>query len=495
MSSVRQTSVLLIKLDHQKTEEGERTMFEQNNEPVEMVTIPRAEYEALKALIPLVETLTARVAELEARLNKNSKNSGKPPSTDKKGTVKNSRISTGKASGGQPGHIGSTLKLNPAPDTIIKLTPKEVCECGGHIKALDGHSTRQQTDIEPVKLVTIEYHAHSGVCELCNKEHKASFPKGINSPASYGDNISAWITYLTGYQLLPLKRTTELVQDLLGIKLSQGTIVARAAEAYDKLETSEELIKEEIINSPIVHVDETGMRVEGSNYWLHSAGTDSATVYGIHKKRGKEAMDDMAILPKFRGTLVHDHWRSYYGYNLCAHAECNIHHLRTLIFLHEELGQTWAEEMIVLLLRIKKHVDLSKLFDTKQLEQADIDYYQTLYRKILAQGLAVLESTDSASQPIDSKRMLKRLSKFEQETLLFMLDFDVPFTNNLAERDIRMPKTKQKISGGFRNYNGAKHFSRVRGFISTSKKKGKNVLDGLISVFGGNPGKFLYPDI
>ena len=165
--------------------------------------------------------------------------------------------------------------------------------------------------------------------------------------------------------------------------------------------------------------------------------------------------------------------------------------MRTLIFLFEELGQIWAGEMITLLLRIKEHVALSSLFGAKELIQDDIDCYETLYRNILAQGQAEWEA--SAIQHVEAKRLLNRLGKFEAETLLFMLDFDVPFTNNLAERDIRMPKTKQKISGGFRSYSGAKHFARIRGYISTAKKKGKNVLNGLVSVFNGNSAEFLYP--
>ena len=460
---------------------------------VKMVTIPLEEYEALKALIPLVAALKAEIAELKAQINKNSKNSGKPPSSDKKGAVKNSRTSTGKPSGGQRRHKGNTLNISPTPDKILKLVPKETCECGGHIKVKEEYITRQQTDIVPLQTITTEYRAHDGRCEACNKEHKSSFPKGVDSPASYGKNIAAIITYLTQYQLLPLKRTTELFSDLFGVNISQGTIVTRAKEAYELLETTEALIKDEIINSPVAHADETGSRVAGSNYWLHSVGTKTATVYSIHNKRGKEAMDEMAILPSFRGTLVHDHWRSYYKYIYCAHAECNAHHLRTLIFLHEELGQAWAEEMIILLLRIKKHVDLSRLFGAKELAQPDIDCYETLYRNILAQGRVEWES--SANQHIEAKRLLKRLGKFEAETLLFMLDFNVPFTNNLAERDVRMPKTKQKISGGFRSYSGAKHFARIRGFISTTKKKGKNALCGLISVFDGNSGEYLYPQL
>ena len=260
-------------------------------------------------------------------------------------------------------------------------------------------------------------------------------------------------------------------------------------EAYCNLEDTEKQTKQELIKSNVVNYDESGMRVLGKNYWLHSAGTELATVYSIHEKRGREAMDDMGILPFFLGTAIHDHLMSYYQYDQCAHGECNEHHLRHLKFLFEDLNCVWAGAMACLLLRIKRHVDLSKVYGADRLEQTDIEIYENTYRKILE------ESYEDVSQaPVEPRRMVKRMSKYEQETLMFMYDFSVPFTNNLAERDIRMPKAKQKISGGFRSEEGAKSFARIRGFISTVKKKGKNVLNGLNAVFEGNATGFLYPD-
>ena len=200
-------------------------------------------------------------------------------------------------------------------------------------------------------------------------------------------------------------------------------------------------------------------------------------------------MDEMGILPFFCGTAIHDHLMSYYKYDQCAHGECNEHHLRHLKFLFEDLNCSWAGAMACLLLRIKRHIDLSKAYGSDRLEQTDIEIYENTYRKILE------ESYEDVSQaPVEPRRMVNRMIKYEQETLLFMYDFSVPFTNNLAERDIRMPKAKQKISGGFRSGEGAKSFARIRGFISTIKKKGKKVLDGLNAVFEGNATGFLYPD-
>jgi transposase-like protein len=334
----------------------------------------------------------------------------------------------------------------------------------------------------------VEYRANDGVCAKCGKVHKASFPEGVDGTVCYGENIQAVVTYLTNYQLIPLKRTTELMQDLFGLKISQGTVVAAGQEAYDKLSDAESSIKQELLESDVVHFDETSMRVKGKTQWMHSAGSQTATLYGIHQKRGCEAMDEIGILPSFTGTAIHDHWKSYYHYDHCAHGECNEHHLRTLKYLYEDLGVNWAFEMACLLLRIKKHVDLSKCFGANQLEQADIEEYQRLYHEILK------NADTSKTAPIEERRMANRLTKYDQETLLFMLDFDVPFTNNLAERDVRMPKAKQKISGCFRSDAGAKAFARIRGFISTVKKQKKGAFDGLIAIFKGNAKDFLYPE-
>jgi len=439
----------------------------------------------------LVASMTARITELEARLNKNSRNSNRPPSSDgpRKGGPKNSRVPSGKPSGGQPGHEGSTKGLSPAPDTVIELKPKNECECGGKIVVqTDAFTVRQVTDVLPATVITVEYRAEEGVCAKCGKVHRASFPEGVCGTASYGGNIQAIATYLTNYQLLPLKRTTELINDLFGLKISQGMVVNAGQEAYDKLGGAEIGIRRELLGSDVVHFDETGMRVGGKTQWLHSAGTQGATLYGIHEKRGYEAMDAIGILPDFTGTAIHDHWKSYYHYSNCAHGECNEHHLRALKYLYEDLGVGWAFEMACLLLRIKEHIGLSKCFGADRLEQGDIEEYQQAYRKI------VNSADQSEESPAEARRLAKRLAEYEQETLLFMLDFDVPFTNNLAERDVRMPKAKQKISGCFRSGSGAKVFARTRSFISTVKKKGKSTFEGLVSVFNGNAKAFLYPE-
>ena len=458
---------------------------------MEMVTIPKHEYEALKALVAALagelEEAKAKIKTLEAQLSKNSSNSNKPPSSDHPGKqVKNSRVKSGKCSGGQAGHEGRTKQPTATPDTVVKLEPQTECTCGGNVIIdNDAYTVRQQEDLQPAKVIRAEYRAHDGKCDRCGKEYKADFPEGVEGPISYGPHLRGMIAYLNAYQLLPLKRTAEMVKHLYGIDISQGTIVNIMNEAYVNLLPVESRLKDEIIRSDIVYFDESGMKVRARLYWIHSASTKECTVYLVHPKRGKDAMDEMGILPVFQGTAIHDHWKSYYHY-LCAHAECNAHHLRHLQWLFEDLGYDWAGEMICLLLRIKRHVDLSRAFGADCLPQEAIDEYECAYRKILALA------GENESPHIESKRMVNRMTAYEQESLLFMYDFDVPFTNNLAERDIRMPKLKQKISGGFRSEDGADAFARIRGFVSTAIKRGKNVYDGLIAVFNGDAYDFMF---
>ena len=468
----------------------------------------------IEALKITVSTLMSKIAELEAKNKKNSSNSSKPPSSDgfqKPKATSSLREKSGRKSGGQKGHEGTTLELTENPDYIVEVKQQQECECGGSIITIeDNVIIRQVTDIQKPKKVVIEYRAQDGICEQCGKIHKASFPKGVNGTTNYGQEVQATVTYLRQCQLLPIKRTTEIMKDLFELDVSQGTIEKASHEAYEKLEETEKLIKEEITGSDVVNFDETGMRVNGSQYWLHSAGTSGATLYTIHEKRGKEGMEAQGILPFFKGTAIHDHWKAYYHY-MCSHSECNAHHLRHLKYLYEVIKQGWAGEMACLLLRIKRHVELSKLFGCDELPMDDIREYEQIYHAILSKGALSLGMTDpyvydeekatnSKAMPkkrkkrTESERMVSRMSEYEQETLLFMYDFSVPFDNNAAEQAVRMPKLRQKISGCFRTTKGAKVFARIRSFITTTKKKGKNIYEGIKASFQGDGSKFLYSE-
>jgi len=297
------------------------------------------------------------------------------------------REKTGRAPGGQEGHTGASLKLSDQPDQVVVLKVKNTCECGGNIIVNESNmEKRQMTDVEPCKTITIEYRAQEGICEDCGKVHKASFPEGVDATAVYGPGIQAVLAYMTNYQFLPLERAVEFVKEIYGIDISQGTIIHADKEVYTKLEPVVPLIKDDIINSDVAGFDESGMRVAGSQHWLHCAATKDAVYYTIHKKRGKEGMDAAGILPDFKGTAIHDHWKAYYQYVLCSHGECNAHHLRHLVFLSTVMGQDWATEMICLLLRIKAHVDYSRLFGANKLGGEDIKEYEGMYRAIIASG-------------------------------------------------------------------------------------------------------------
>jgi transposase len=297
--------------------------------------------------------------------------------------------------------------------------------------------------------------------------------------------------YLNQYHLIPYERVTEIFEDLFGQSISQGTLLNALETSYHNLESTENWIKERILDSNTAHFDETGLYLGGKRVWLHNASTEGFTYYFNHSKRGREAMDDAGILPNYKGVAVHDHWEPYNSYENCAHAFCNVHHLRELIRAYEQDGAYWANEMKELLIEIKEKVDEAKNSGKQALESDMINSYHQRYQNILREAIKTYPSEEEAKDKhkrgrkkrSKSKNLLDRLIKYEKETLRFMEDFEVPFDNSLAERDIRMVKVKQKISGCFRSKDGPNHFCRIRGFISTAKKQGKNILEYLSKTF------------
>lgn len=457
---------------------------------------------AISELTTEVETLRAE----NAKLKTTSKKSNKPPSSDgynkdNKPIIKNQRVKSGKKPGGQPGREGVTRTQTEEPDKVIEIKPiAENCDqCGGNVVLESKACTiRQVVEAERPTVIVIEYQQRKGICETCGKVFAPELPPSAKGAMSVGDTLKAYIAYLTQYQLLPLNRAAQLIKDTYEIKLSEGTLVNAQYEIGNRLDAFVERAKALLINSNVAHFDESGMRVIGRLWWMHVASTDSITLYDILPRRGMEAMDEMGILPQYKGIAVHDHWKSYYHYLLCAHAECNAHILRALLFLYEDCGFAWAGLMCGLLLKIKRHVDLIKLFgEAQRLEAQDVAQYESDYQLVLDAAQEEELETGKAhtdSPKTESRRLRERLEEYAIETLTFMYDFAVPFDNNQAERDIRMPKTKQKISGGFRSESGAKAFARTRSFISTCVKRGLSVLDGLKAVLEGNALTFLGPD-
>lgn len=471
---------------------SEETIIKTYNEGINAVVLLVKDLSnQISILTTQVSSLNQKINELEARQNKNSGNSNKPPSSDGLKKPKNMREKSGKPTGGQPGHEGRTLNKVENPDEIIKLK-KEECNCGKDLSGVEGnYRIRQVVEIPIIKAKVKEYRAYEQVCPDCKRVHKTEFPIGITQPVQYGENMQALITYLTNYQLIPLERAAEILRDIIGQNVSEGTLVNVNNRLHQKLEEAESSIKQQIIMSPVVNFDETGMRSQNKTHWLHSASTEKLTHYAVHEKRGSKASKEIGILPNFNGTACHDHWIPYYSFDSCSHSECNAHNLRTLKGLIEDHKSKWAEDMTALLIEIKKRVDTLKAEGHAEMEKQEISKYDIAYKDIITKGklecpIPVSEKTGKPKKNT-VHRMLAKLEKYDIETLSFMYDFDIPFDNNLAERDIRMVKLRQKISGCFRGKEGSKIFCRIRSYISTCRKNGQKVMESLVKAVKGEP--------
>lgn len=462
-----------------------------------------------EAVINLVNSLTAtifeqseqitalqeRVKALEDQLNKNSRNSSKPPSTDGFFKPKGWRQKSDKPVGGQKGHPGHTLQMADNPDHTIIHRVSRCRGCGSSLEETQaiGYERRQVFNLPPIKVEITEHQAEKKLCPYCGCLNKASFPEEVQQPVQYGPRLKAVAVYLSQYQLLPYERTSELFADVFGHQLSQATLVNANQTAYEILEPVEKEIKRQVVDSPVVHFDETGMGVNGKREWSHVASTETLTCYAAHPKRGHEATEAMGILPDFQGVAVHDFWKAYFKYD-CRHALCNAHHLRELTGILEQDKQEWPRDMIDLLLEIKRAVDERRAISDK-LGPVQIKGFEERYDQVIENGLAENPLPISQGQPgrrgrkkqSKAKNLLDRLNTHRQKALAFMYDFSVPFDNNQAERDIRMIKVQQKISGTFRSAQGANIFCRIRGYISTVRKNSFSVIDTIQAAFEGNP--------
>jgi transposase len=433
--------------------------------------------------------LRQRIAELERQIGLNSGNSGKPPSSDglkKPPRVGNLRQPSVKPSGGQPGHPGKTLRRTETPDTTIDHYPPTCATCGTALTVAmaTDHVARQVFDLpEPRPLIVTEHRAHACRCAACGRQTRAAFPTGVTAPVQYGTRVAAFVLYLLHYQLLPEKRLAEAMADLFGVTLVTATIARISQEAAQRYQGFADAVRDHVVAAPLKHLDETGFRIGGKTQWLHIASTVLLTFYRISPKRG-------SLLANVTGIIVHDHWKPYYTLAGVLHALCNAHHLRELKALVEIEKEDWARRMQRLLRRACHASNLAR-DQGVPLKPSLIARIERCYDAILAEGLAFHAAQPALVSAAVAARhrgrparrvghnLLLRLSTRKQDVLRFLTDPRVPFTNNLVERDGRMMKLRQKISGGFRSEAGAEDFAVIRSLLSTARKQGWDLLQTL----------------
>jgi len=443
----------------------------------------------------LIEQLQQRIQLLEERLSKNSHNSHLPPSSDRfVRQPKSLRKKSGKKPGGQEGHPGKTLLWSEIPDEVI-VHPVACCEhCQSDLQAVPPVQIerRQVVDVPAPRLLVQEHHAERKQCPHCHQITTALFPAGVETRVQYGMRLGAMAIYLVQQQLLPWARACEVLSDLVGAQISEGTLASLIERCAQNLGEVEEHIKEALVKADVLHQDETGLYVKGVRHWIHVACTAHLTHYAVHRKRGKEALDAIGILPRFQGTSVHDGWRSYFLY-ACAHVLCLVHLVRELTFLAEEQSLGWAAELKALLLDMKAAADEARKLGLARLHPLEVEDWQAQFVALVAHADA---TTPTAQAPPGKKgrvkqsaarNLLSRLIGDQKAVLAFLHRLVVPFDNNQAERDVRMVKVQQKVSGSFRSEAGATAFCRIRGYLSTLRKQGLDLLASLEATLRGHP--------
>ena len=443
----------------------------------------------------------AVLQELQARLAKSSHNSSKPPSSDGYGTVKRTvslRKAGDKPNGGQPGHEGQTLMAVEHPERTVTHEVSICAHCHASLPSIEvvGYEERQVFDLPAIRIEVTAHRAEIKVCPACGKPSKGTFPDVVTQAVQYGPTVQTWASYFTNYHHIPVERTTEIFADLVQHQMSEATVLKASEHLATCIAPSTEAVKGLLRDAEVLHVDESGLRVGGKLHWLHVACTERLTSYEVQAKRGHEAMEAAGILGLFRGTVVHDHWKPYFTYDECAHALCNAHHLRELRFIDTQYHQAWASDMAALLVEIKAAVEATPA-PAMRLALPELLAFETRYDVIVQAGFDANTVFVPPTAGEEKKRgrpkqpppvnLLIRLRDFKGQVLAFMSDFRVPFDNNQGERDIRMVKVKQKVSGGFRTLEGAQRFGRIRGYLSTTRKHAKNVFEAIRDAFEGNP--------
>ena len=436
------------------------------------------------------------IQQLEGQIHKDSHNSHIPPSQSHV-PIKNLREKSGKNPGGQIGHPGQTLEMvdNPTYTITHRVTHCERCGKDLANTPVAAYERRQVFDIPPIILEVTEHRIEKKLCS-CGHITMARFPEAVNAPVQYGIQTQTLISTLATQGYLSQERVSECMEYLIGYRVNEATICSIQEKLHDNLAGFEKKSKQHLSQSEVIHNDESGISVEGEQQWAHVTSSEEITHYAIDAKRGKEATDRIGILPQFHGITVHDHWKPYFRYDQCQHALCNVHHLRELIYFIEEEKASWAQSFKEHLLAGKAAVEKAKQKGQNHLEREFLQAYSRRYREILEGALKSLPAPVRTGKRGKLKKtkqqnFIERLLTHKEAVLRFMYDFRVPFSNNLAEKDIRMVKLKDKISGTFRSFHGAQRFARIRGYISTVRKNGRNVYEEIKNALCRRP--FLLP--
>ena len=450
-----------------------------------------------EAVVELILSLVERVNNLEEQINKDSRNSHKPPSSDglkkRPPKPKRKRDDKKRAAGGQPGHKGSSLTLSEKPTETIKHESESCRACGESLAEISGEvvERRQVIDIPEPKVVVTEHQALSKRCPCCGVVNRGELPEELKGRVQYGAKLRALVNYLMVYQLIPYQRTKELLRTVYKLSISTGTLYRMLQDGYELLAGAEREIQTAVTQAEVIHADETGHRVGAKTRWLHVASTKQLTFYYSHKARGQKAHQQGAVLPHFKGIIVHDFYHSYLGYE-CQHALCNAHLLRDLqAVVDRDDGQGWATRLSRLLVTSHRLVQRAQQQEEATLPQPILRRIETLYDQLVARAHALHPKPPPSgkrgrTKQTKTRNLVDRLLTYKQDILRFIFDFKVPFDNNLAERDLRMVKVQQKISHCFRSETGASIFCRIRGYISTLLKQDYDLFPVLTRVFQGN---------
>jgi transposase len=426
-----------------------------------------------------IAALKERVRELELMVNKDSHNSHLPPSSDRRKRYPKKDKKSRNSSGGQKGHKGSTLRTSANPDQKVEHKLKGNCNrCGTWLPSIDKKAPlkRQVFDIEFQVKVT-EHEAESGICG-CGKKHTAQFPEGVNAHVQYGSAVRALVNYLSSYQMIPFDRLEEIFKDLFKLDLCEGTIFNTNQASFKKLQSFEKKIKEALLNSDINHADETPIKVAKKQSYLHVLSNEAMTLIVPHASRGMKAVNEIGVLPNYEGILCSDFFNMYYTCYYVKNASCHSHLSRELTLLEEEFKLRWAHELRRFFLDLNDYMDEYR-DENKPLPADEKQIFYEEFKRIILKAKIETADWNQSGKKTVAANLLARIIRHETSVLRFMNDHRVPFTNNLAERDLRMAKVRQKVSGCFRSIEGAKIYARLRSYLSTVKKQGRNVWEAL----------------